>query len=328
VGAPVICHACAHCDGRACSGQVPGMGGAGSGAAFTANIEALARIGLLCASTPLERCPDTAIELLGRRLAMPVLAAPVAGVALNMGATLLESEYIGRVLGGCIEAGTLAMTGDGVHDDLFQSNMRELRRIGAGSGIAIVKPWDEDLVRAKFAEAEAAGAVAVGVDIDAARMPSILITGKPIRDLDRDSLARIVATTRLPFIVKGVLTVEAALIARDAGAAAIVVSNHGGRISDDDPGTATVLRRIVQEVGGDVAVLADGGVRSGADVLKMLALGARSVLIGRPVATAALRGGAEGVRTYLERIHRELRHALSLTGCAALSEVDESLLTT
>jgi 4-hydroxymandelate oxidase len=112
----------------------------------------------------------------------------------------------------------------------------------------------------------------------------------------------------------------------DAGVDGIVVSNHGGRALDHTPGTADVLPSIVKEVDGKIAVLVDGGIRSGVDVLKMLAMGADAVLVGRPLAIAAVGGGAEGVRLQLEEYAAGLKVAMILTGCGSISKVSISIL--
>jgi 4-hydroxymandelate oxidase len=116
-----------------------------------------------------------------------------------------------------------------------------------------------------------------------------------------EELAEIVQLAERPFIVKGVMTVKGALKAKQAGAAAIVVSNHGGRVLDQCPATAEVLPEIAAALKGTgVKVLVDGGIRTGVDVFKALALGADGVLICRPFVTAVYGGGAEG-----EVLHRQ-----------------------
>jgi 4-hydroxymandelate oxidase len=105
-----------------------------------------------------------------------------------------------------------------------------------------------------------------------------------------------------------------------------VVSNHGGRVLDATPGTAEVLPEIAAAVGPGLLVLADGGVRSGGDVLKMLALGADAVLVGRPVAIGAFGGGAEGVRLVLDQLRAELEVAMILTGCGVVEQAGPRLL--
>jgi len=166
----------------------------------------------------------------------------------------------------------------------------------------------------------------VGVDVDAAGIIGMVRAGEPVGPKTGKAWREIIASTGLPFILKGIMTVEDAQAAVEAGAAAIVVSNHGGRVLDHTPGTAEVLPKIAEAVRGDVFILADGGVRSGVDVLKMLALGAHAVLVGRPLAIAAVGGGAEGVVMVLNQYADQLRSAMILTGCASLDEIDESIL--
>ena len=106
----------------------------------------------------------------------------------------------------------------------------------------------------------------------------------------------------------------------------IVVSNHGGRILDHCPGTADVLPRIAAALRGRVPIIVDGGVRSGVDVLKMLALGADAVFIGRPVCVAAIGGGLDGVRIYFEGIRTQLAQAMLLTGVGTVGDINPELL--
>jgi isopentenyl diphosphate isomerase/L-lactate dehydrogenase-like FMN-dependent dehydrogenase len=122
------------------------------------------------------------------------------------------------------------------------------------------------------------------------------------------------------------MTVDEAMVALDAGARAIVVSNHGGRCLDHTPGTAEVLPAIADRVKKRMTVLADGGVRHGADVLKLLALGADAVLVGRPVIRGAHGGGVEGVQVVLEKIRMELAEAMVLTGTRSVRDVKRAVV--
>lgn len=131
-----------------------------------------------------------------------------------------------------------------------------------------------------------------------------------------------------PLIIKGVLTAEDAREAVRTGADAIVVSNHGGRQLDGATSTADALPRVVDAIGGELEVLADSGVRSGVDVVRMLALGARAVLLGRAWAFALAAGGGMGVEMLLKMIHDEIRVAMALTGCTTIAAVDHSILET
>jgi 4-hydroxymandelate oxidase len=126
----------------------------------------------------------------------------------------------------------------------------------------------------------------------------------------------------LPVIVKGVLCAEDADAALDAGADAIVVSNHGGRQVDGCVPTAVALPGVVAAVAGRVPVLVDSGIRDGADVLRALALGADAVLVGRPYAWGLATGGEAGVRTVIDAFTEDLARQLALAGCPSLADVD------
>ena len=125
----------------------------------------------------------------------------------------------------------------------------------------------------------------------------------------------------VPVLVKGVLGAEDARLAVEHGAAGVVVSNHGGRQLDGVPATLDVLPEVAEAVGGRIEVLVDGGVRRGTDVLKALALGARAVLVGRPVVWGLAVDGPDGVRRVLELLREELELGLALLGAAAPADV-------
>ena len=133
--------------------------------------------------------------------------------------------------------------------------------------------------------------------------------------------------TDLPFIVKGVMTVKGALKAKEAGAAAIVVSNHGGRVLDQCPATAEVLADIVDALkGSGVKVLVDGGIRTGVDVFKALAVGADAVLICRPFVPAVYGGGEEGVKLLIEKIGAELEDTMVMCGAKDVASIDRDMV--
>ncbi|KAJ4886726.1 Peroxisomal (S)-2-hydroxy-acid oxidase GLO4 [Raphanus sativus] len=127
--------------------------------------------------------------------------------------------------------------------------------------------------------------------------------------------------TKLPIMVKGILTREDALKAVEAGVDGIVVSNHGARQLDYSPATITVLEEIVHAVGGRIPVLLDGGVRRGTDVFKALALGAQAVLIGRPVVYGLAAKGEDGVRKVIEMLQSELELTMALSGCPTIDDI-------
>lgn len=132
--------------------------------------------------------------------------------------------------------------------------------------------------------------------------------------------------TKLPVLIKGVLNAEDALLARKQGLAGVLVSNHGARNLDTVPATIDALPRIADAVGGELTVLVDGGVRRGTDVLKALALGAKAVLVGRPIFHGLSAAGADGVARMLAMLRNELEMAMALTGRAKIAEIDRSVL--
>jgi 4-hydroxymandelate oxidase len=143
-----------------------------------------------------------------------------------------------------------------------------------------------------------------------------------------DDLAWLRGISKLPIVVKGLVRPDDSLRAIDAGASAVVVSNHGGRQLDTAPATISVLRSVVEAVGGRAEVYVDGGIRRGTDVVKALALGARAVLIGRPVLWGLTVGGREGVAAALQCLRRELDLAMALCGCPTVEDITSDLLST
>lgn len=319
------CRVCPVCNGKACAGEVPGMGGKGTGNAFKINIEALDSYKLNMRVIHSAKNPNTSAELFGKKLDIPVFAAPVSGTTLNMGGKFTEEQYISWVINGCLDAGIYPMVGDTAVDSFLITNLQELKKAN-GQGIAIIKPWENKNVIEKIKMAEEAGAFAVGMDIDACGLITLALHGKPVMPKTVDEIKEIVKSTKLPFILKGIMTSDEAELAVEAGVDAIVVSNHGGRVLDQTPGVADVLPEIAERVKGKITILADGGVRNGVDILKMIALGADAVLIGRPFVTASFGGEREGVKLYIDSLKQDLKSAMVLTGCNSIKEISDRII--
>ncbi|MFZ7126810.1 MAG: alpha-hydroxy-acid oxidizing protein [Desulfobacterales bacterium] len=320
-----FCRVCPVCNGRVCAGEVPGMGGIGTGASFRANLDALAGWRFNMRLIHGVDAPDTRVELLGMDLDLPVMAAPIGGVSFNMGGKVSEVDYITAKLQGCHEKGIVGCTGDGVPPFIHEAGFDAIRSVD-GKGIPFIKPWEDDELFPKLEKALETGADVIGMDIDAAGLITLKLMGRPVTPKPVEKLAGIIRRVSARFILKGIMTVDQAKLAVDAGAAAIVVSNHGGRVLDHTPGSAEVLPEIADAVKGQVAILADGGVRSGADVLKMIALGADAVMIGRPFSVAVMGGLKEGVHAYIDQIKSELLSAMVLTGVSRITEAGRGIL--
>ncbi|CAM2778204.1 alpha-hydroxy-acid oxidizing protein [Hathewaya histolytica] len=319
------CKVCKICNGVACSGEVPGMGGLGTASSFKNNVESLAKVKLNMRTIHDAKDPNMELKLFGRNMSIPVFAAPVSGTILNMGGKFKEEDYISWVIDGCLQSGVYPMVGDTAVDSFLVTNLEELKK-RKGRGIAFIKPWENSSVIKKIKTAEQAGVFAVGMDIDACGLITLALHGKPVMPKNLEEIKEIINSTKLPFIIKGIMTPDEAKLAVKAGADAIVVSNHGGRVLDHTPGVAEVLPEIAKAVKGKVKIFADGGVRTGVDVLKFIALGADAVLIGRPFVWSSFGGGIEGVKSYLDKIKGELKSAMILTGCKSISDIDDSII--
>lgn len=317
------CRICPQCNGVACAGEVPGMGGVGTGEGFKENYRALSKIKLNMRTIHGCSKPSTEVNIFGESMAAPILAAPVTGSSYNMGGALSEKEYSDSVVIGCNNVGLMAMTGDGAEPEMYVSGINAISN-AKGRGIPIIKPRQMEEIMKSIALAEKSGCIGVGIDMDGAGLITMALKGQPVGPKTKEELKELIQSTRIPFILKGIMTVDEAITAVDVGAKAIVVSNHGGRILDHTPGVARVLSEITEAVKGKITILADGAVRTGVDVFKYLALGADGVLIGRPVIIAAYGGFDKGVSIYLNKILEEFRQAMVLTGCSNLRDIDRT----
>lgn len=323
-----FCRVCTVCDGRACAGEVPGMGGLGTGSAFKSNVEALEgfRVNMRLLHNVIE--PDTSTSALGFDLSMPVMAAPIGGVEFNMGGGVSETDYADAVISGSAAAGVVGCTGDGVPSFIHESGFAAIKK-NNGHGIAFIKPWEGDELDEKLEKARETGCTVFGSDVDAAGLITLRQMGRPVSPKTPDELARIIEKIHSwdgKFILKGIMTPDEVELAAQVGADGIVVSNHGGRVLDHTPGTAEVLHEVAEPVKGKLTVFVDGGIRTGVDVLKMLALGADCVMIGRPLSVAAVGGLQEGVEKYYETIKGQLFGAMLLTGCKDIASININVL--
>lgn len=321
------CRVCPVCDGRACKGEVPGMGGLGTATSFKNNVKALqdTQFNMRLIHNAVE--PSAVTNWLGIELSVPVVAAPIGGM-FNFNDPMEESEYISAIINGCKQAGIIGCGGDGVPAPIMDSSLAAIKAAN-GHGIPFVKPWDSAELYEKTDRAIASGAPAIGCDIDAAGLVTLRKMGRPVGPKTPEELAEFISYVHKAgkkFIVKGIMTTEDAIKAVDAGADCIVVSNHGGRVFDHTPGTATVLPGIAKAVKGKVSIMVDGGVRNGFDVLKMLALGADVVGIGRPYTIAAIGGKAEGVATYTKLVKSQLEQAMVLVGCNSIKDISPDVV--
>ena len=235
---------------------------------------------------------DTAISLFGNNFKYPFFAAPIGGMSLNYNGSITETEYIEAIVKGTLKAGNAGFTGDGPADNLFLDSLPVIKE-AEGRAVPTLKPWKNDKALEKIKMIEEVNAMAFAMDIDSAGLINLALAGKPVSAKSVEELKELTSATRVPFIVKGVMTAKGAVKAYEAGAYGIVVSSHGGRVLPT-PATSAMLPEIKEAVGIKLRFSLTVELL-GADVFKALALGADAVLIGRPRQLPPLRRSEGGI---------------------------------
>ena len=319
------CKSCPTCNGLACKNTVPGPGAKGIGTGFIRNYqkwqELCVNMDTICENKPV----DTSYDFFGKKVVLPVFAAPVGAMQLHYGDKYDDLTYNDILVSACADAGIAAFTGDGTNPAVIEAAAEALKK-SRGCGVPTVKPWNMALVEEKLALVKAADPIAIAMDIDAAGLPFLKNLTPPAGSKTVEELRQIAERAEKPFILKGIMTVAGAKKALEAGASGIVVSNHGGRVLDQCPATAEVLPAIADAVGGQMTILVDGGIRTGMDVFKALALGADAVLIGRPFVNMVYGGGAEGVQVYVDKLKAELADTMAMCGAHCLADIKRSMI--
>lgn len=314
------CKACPVCNGRACGNTMPGPGCKYPGNVAARNYEKWQEICVNMDTLCPNADPDVSFELFGRTFSAPIFMAPLGAVDMHYGPKYTDFTYNSILIKASYEYGLMALTGDGVNPEIMKSAVQDMLKIG-GIGMPTIKPWNKEAVFEKLDILNENHIFAAAMDVDGAGLPFLKAMNPNAGSKSVDEMREIVDYAKMPFVIKGIMTPTGARKAVDAGAAAIVVSNHGGRVQGGVPSTAEVLPAIAEAVKGQITILVDGGIRSGVDVFRALALGADGVLIGRPVLTAIYGGGEEGYRVYMDKIVGELKGTMTMCGAGNLSEI-------
>ena len=320
-GVGPYCKACPVCNGRACANTMPGPGCKFPGNVAARNYEKWQEICVnmdtLC---PNFADPDISFEMFGHTFSAPIFAAPLGALDMHYGPKYKDQEYNTILMKAAADYGVMAFTGDGVDPDIMKSAVRDSAAIG-GMSVPTIKPWNKEAVFEKLDVANANGIFAAAMDVDGAGLPFLKKMNPNAGSKTVDEMREITAYAKMPFIIKGIMTPAGAVKAVESGAKAIVVSNHGGRVQGGVPSTAEVLPSIADAVKGKITIIVDGGIRSGVDVFRAIALGADAVLIGRPIIPAIYGGGAEGFKVYMDKIVGELKSTMTMCGAASLKEI-------
>ena len=269
--------------------------------------------------------PDTAVELFGKRLPIPAITAPVGSFSL------IGKDAERDVAEGCDRAGAMMFVSQAAK--FSPKEWRDADKSPLVFMAYMNRGKDEVSAYAKLAED--LGFAAVGITVDTVRpvkigdeVPLSTKDGKPRRGHKSTvkDIEWMKQQVSLPVVIKGIMGAEDARAAVNAGADALVVSNHGGRILDYNRAALEALPEVVDAVGGTTPVLLDSGIRSGGDIVKALALGARAVLVGRPIAWGVGAFGARGVERVFAILTEEMQRVLTLTGVARLRDISRSIL--
>ena len=320
------CKACPTCNGKACGNNIPGPGSKGVGDTAMRNFNKWQDIRVNMDTISDVATPDTSLEIFGKQFKYPFFAGPVGAVVAHYGDKHNDKSYNDILVKACAEGGIAAFTGDGLDGTVMEVACEAIKAHN-GMGVPTVKPWNLETIEAKMELVKASGSFAVAMDIDAAGLPFLKGMNPPAGAKTVEQLSAIAKMAGKPYIVKGVMTVKGALKAKEAGAAAIVVSNHGGRVLDQCPATVEVLPAIVEALkGSGVKIIIDGGIRTGVDVFKALAMGADAVIICRPFVPMVYGGGEEGVKLYIEKIGAELADTMAMCGAKTLSDITPDMV--
>lgn len=262
--------------------------------------------------------PSVELELYGKKFATPVMT----GALSHLNNTYPDG--MAQMAKGASEAGAVVWSGMGAKEEL------EAMTATGADVIKIIKPYaDRDSVFEKIAHAEKCGALAVGIDIDHAfnRSGYDCIDGMEMYPLSSSELAEMVKSTKLPFVIKGVLSVQDAAKCLEAGVQGMVISHHNGRLDCSVP-PLMILPEILRETAGKVPLFVDCSLQSGLDVFKALALGATACSVGRPLMNRLKENGADGVRAGIEEITADLVYTMAMTCSKDIRSIDGSIVHT
>ncbi len=314
------CKACPVCNGKACGNSMPGPGSKGPGNGAARNYDAWQKVFVNMDTICSNAAPDTSFKLFGHDFALPVFTAPIGALPMHYSDAYDDFAYNDILIPTAVECGSASFTGDGVDPEIMKRSAAAMAKVG-GIGIPTIKPWNNEAVFEKLDVLNELGIFAAAMDIDGAGLPFLKAMNpnagsKPVADLKA-----VIDYAKMPFIIKGIMTVAGAQKAVEAGAAGIVVSNHGGRVLGQTRATADVLPEIAEAVYGKCVIFVDGGIRTGVGVFKALALGADAVLIGRPFVPAVYGGEAEGAKLLFAKLKAELVDTMTMCGAHSLAEI-------
>ena len=258
--------------------------------------------------------PTAKTTLLGHAFDTPIMTAALSHLKPGMPALARAAQL----------ANAACCIGMGSCDEL-----EEVLRTGA-KVIKIIKPYaDEDAILSRISCAEKNGAIAVGMDVEhsvnVTDDADSVVAGFPMKLPTLDNLKRCIGATRLPFLIKGALSVHDALVCRDLGCAGIILSHHNSLMRWATP-PVMLVQDIRKQVGKDFLLIVDGGIQDGFDAFKALALGADAVSVGRPLMEPLAEGGPEAAASVIRSMTNELKAMMVRTGSPDVKHIDPAVI--
>ena len=320
------CKVCPECNGLGCTNTLPGPGSKAPGNGANDNYNAWRKIKLNMDTIVPNTEIDTAIDFLGRHMDIPIFSAPIGSIRLQYNPTDNVRDFNEKCLAACQSRGTVHFYSTGLEEDVHNCAIKS--RIAHGNnGVPVINPEVDENIIAQMNKCNAdTSPMAICVVVDSAGLPHLKQCHGSGGTKSVEQLKLLKENSKVPFIVKGIMTAKSALKAVEAGADAIIVSNHGGRVLASTPATAEVLPEIVDAVNGKAKIIVDGGIRSGLDIFKALALGADACMICRPVLISYYGGGQEGIECYFDKLKNELVDTMYMCGARKISDINREMI--
>lgn len=261
---------------------------------------------------------DTSVEFFGKRFTMPIFPAPLSRL------TNITSKPILKIAMAAKELGIMTFMGISGEEQL-----KEVAAVGAPT-VKIMKPYrDFEKMKSMVRAANEYGIFAIGVDLDLSfgkKAEEELFYTDAFSPKSADQIRQLVKMAEMPFILKGVLSVEDAKIAKEIGCSAISVTNHGNMTVDYLAQPIEVLLQIREAVGAEMKIIVDGGIRRGSDIFKCIALGADAVCVGRMAWMGLIADEVNGVVEIFKILNDELKRYMRVTGAKQLEDIEPSAL--
>lgn len=319
------CRVCPDCNGRACGNIMPGPGSKAPGLPALTNREGWLDIKLnmdcLCAYEEI----NAEFDFFGKNFRLPVFIAPVGDISTQYNEGDDICDYNDCAIAAANEAGAASFFGDGI---VRTTLIRALESGAAnnGVGVPVINPKPAEKMREEIDIANKYGVFLMSFVIDSIGLPHFSKSQRGRITKSVSELRELIDYAGKPVIIKGIMTPKSAEKAVEAGASGIIVSNHGGRAFAEGPSTAEVLPEIARAVGDKCRIIVDGGIRTGQDVFKALALGADAAMICRPMLIAYYGGGKEGILSYFGKLRAEFTETMLLTGARKLADICPEML--